>query len=118
MEFGFFDALNSREDAVAVWTVVFLVFVAIKIEGIGSSFLDVLRALAQPRLLALFGLAALYCAGLVYGARELDLWHTSALKETLYWFFLTGVVFSSGTRRTPRPRSTSRRFSAKPSGSR
>jgi hypothetical protein len=37
-------------------------------------------------LLVLFGTAALYAAGLVLLAERVGFWHTTALKETIYWF--------------------------------
>jgi len=87
------DFLNSREDALLVWSVVLLVYVLRKDpRGIGGSFAGVTRALLAPRLVLLFGSALTYSAGLVYLAWRLGVWHTAALKETIYWFFGTGVI--------------------------
>jgi hypothetical protein len=89
------DFLNSREDAILVWIVVGLAYVLRKdFRGIGGSFLATLRALLSPKLLLLFGSAALYVAALVYGASKLGLWHTSALKATIYWYVGTAVVLA------------------------
>ncbi|MEJ7792031.1 MAG: hypothetical protein WKF65_08690 [Gaiellaceae bacterium] len=89
------DFLNSREDAILLWTIVILGFVFYKdFRGIGGSFLAVFRSLMSPKLLLLFGSALLYSAVVVYGASELGLWHTSALTATIYWFLGTGVVLA------------------------
>lgn len=42
--------------------------------------------------MALYGTAASYCAVLVYAAQQIDLWHTTTLKATIYWFIGTAVV--------------------------
>ena len=40
----------------------------------------------------LFGSAFLFSSALLYGAKEVGLWHMSSLKATIYWFVGTGVV--------------------------
>src|SRR6266545_1544111 len=65
------DFLNSREDAILVWTVVILSYVIYKDpRGTGGAFLGVLRALLHPKLLLLYGSAILYSALVVYGAKQ------------------------------------------------
>jgi hypothetical protein len=97
---AFLDLLNAREKAIVLWFVALVVFAAIKSDGLGSSFLGVLRALASHKLLLLFGAAAVYSGGLVFFGNgglvffgnEVGLWHTSATKATIYWFFGTAVI--------------------------
>jgi hypothetical protein len=86
------DVLNAREKAILLWLVAIVVFAAIKSDGLGSSFLGVLRALAAPKLLLLFGAAAVYSSALVFLGKEAGLWHPSATKATVYWFFGTAVI--------------------------
>ncbi len=87
------DFLNSREDAILVWTVAIVGYAAWKDpHGIGASVAGVIRALAQPKLLLLFGAALLYVVGVVAGASRLGLWHASSLKATIYWFGGTAIV--------------------------
>lgn len=89
------DFLNSREDAILVWIVVGLAYVLRKdFRGIGGSFLAVLRSLLHPKLLLLFGAALAYSAALVYAANRLGLWHSTALKATIYWYVGTAVVLA------------------------
>lgn len=87
------DFLNSREDAILFWAVASVGYAAYKDpQGVGGAFGGVLSALLQPKLLLRFGSALLYSAAVVYAAEEVGLWHTTALKATIYWFFGTGVV--------------------------
>jgi uncharacterized membrane protein len=87
------DFLNSREDAALVCIAAVISFAVVKDpRGIGGSAYALLRAAVHPKLLLLFGSAALYSAGLVYAANEAHLWHSAALKETVYWFVGTGIV--------------------------
>jgi len=99
------DFLNSREDALLVWAVVIVGYAFFESpREIGGSFLQVVRAFLAPKLVLLFGGAALYCAVVIALASWLDLWHTSALKETIYWFVGSGLVLvGSATYATPDP---------------
>lgn len=90
---AFFDFLNGREKAIIIWVVMLVGFAAYKSDGgLGSSLGAVLRSIFLTKLVFLFGAAAAYCAALVLAANKLGLWHTSATKATVYWFFGTGVV--------------------------
>lgn len=86
------DFLDSREDAVAVWTAAILAYAFWKGVDAGRSVGDVGRALFQWKLLILFAVAGAYCAAVVVGAYTLGLWQTTTLKETIFWFFGSGVV--------------------------
>lgn len=89
------DFLNSREDAILVWTVAIVAFAVSKDpRGIGRSFLGVLQPLRGYKLLLLFGSLAAYSGLLLYGAREIGLWHAggSGIKAADYWFVGIGIV--------------------------
>jgi hypothetical protein len=87
------DFLNPREKAWLVWLLVILAFAFYKGgRDIGRSTWDTVRAATQPKLLLLFGIAAAYSAGVVYLASRFGFWHTSATKETVYWFFGTALA--------------------------
>ena len=89
------DFLNNREDAILLWTVVILAYAVKKdIRGIGGSFLSILRSLMQFKLMLLFGSVLLYSAVVVYAANELGLWHTGALKATIYSVLGTALVLA------------------------
>jgi hypothetical protein len=85
--------LNSREDALLVWTSLILAYAIFKSPGpILGSFFAVLRAFVHPKLLLLYGSTLAYCALVVYAAHDFGLWHWVALKETLYWVVGTILV--------------------------
>jgi Protein of unknown function (DUF2511) len=87
------DFLNSREDAALVCVAAVIGFAVVKDRrGIVSSAYALFKAALHPKLLLLFGSAAVYSAGLVYAAAEAHLWHSAALKETVYWFVGTAIV--------------------------
>lgn len=90
---AFIDFLNSREDANLLWTAIFLGIAAFKIPGVFRDFASLLRDSFLSKLGLLFGVALLYCVAIAYAANELGLWHRSALKATVYWFFVTAFIF-------------------------
>jgi hypothetical protein len=73
---------TSREMAVALWLSVALIFV---IRVAGKSLLAVLRALAQPVILRLLGVATAYLALLIAVFAYFDFWGLPNLKNTLIW---------------------------------
>src|SRR5215210_1554710 len=93
------DFLNTRELAALIWAAglvaLTIVLAARSRDGsISSSFVDVLRAFFLSRLVLAFGSAAVFCGLVVYAAERVGLWHLSTLKETVYWFALSGTVIT------------------------
>jgi hypothetical protein len=86
------DYLNSREDAILIWTVLILAF-AFSQNGraIAGSLWSVVCVLVG-KVLILFGLAAAYSAAVLILASRVGLFHASATKEAVYWFFGVGLV--------------------------
>lgn len=86
------DFLNSREDAILIWTALMLAFAFTKN---GRDIARSLWAVAQTllgKLLILFGLAVAYTTAVLFAASKAGLFHASATKEAVYWFFGVGVV--------------------------
>ena len=89
------DFLNSREDALLLWTLLILGYLVYKDpRGMGALAWHSICAFMIPKLAWLVGLAALYSAGLVLLAERIGLWHTTALKETVYWFIGSAVILT------------------------
>jgi hypothetical protein len=87
------DALNAREVAALLWLLALFGYGWWKGgRDVTSSAGGVVRAFFQWKLQLLFLSAALYCAGVVLLAAWAGLWHTTAAKETAYWFLTGGVV--------------------------
>jgi hypothetical protein len=93
---AFISFLDSREKAILVWTLLLLAYVLRKDRSIASSMLGVLRSMFAPKLAVVWITAAAYCAALVVAADLVGLWHTSAIKETVYWFIGSGAVLTGG----------------------
>jgi hypothetical protein len=90
---AFLDVLDSREKAGVIWLSLIVGYGTLENwNGVSSSARTTARAFLRWKLLLLFGTAALFCAGVVLAASWLGLWHTSATKETIYWFFTGGFV--------------------------
>jgi hypothetical protein len=93
--------LNSREKATVIWLVLLMIFVWRKDHSIGRSILNVIQALFAWKLAILWIATAAYTTAIIYAAYTLGLWHTTAIKETVYWFCGTGTVLV-GTATTER----------------
>lgn len=113
------DFLNSREDAIVVWSLAIITFALYKdSRGVGASIVAFVRAFFQHKLLLLFGGALVYSAGVVYVAYTFGLWHRPSMKETIYWFVgsaiaLAGTAVTDGARnRREIVRSVARRILA------
>jgi hypothetical protein len=84
--------LNSREKATVLWILVLTAYVWRRDHSIGGSIFSAVRALFAWKLTILWVAAATYTAAIICAAYELGLWHTTAIKETIYWFCCTGMV--------------------------
>jgi hypothetical protein len=96
------EFLNSREDAILIWAVLILAF-AFSQNGsaIASSLWSVVCALFG-KVFILFALAAAYSAAVLILANRLRVFHASATKEAIYWFFGVGLVLvGNATHATP-----------------
>jgi hypothetical protein len=107
------DFLNAREKATIIWGVLLLIYVWRKDRSIGWSFLRVFLAMFHPKLLIIWAATAIYTATLVFAAYTAHLWHTTALKETLYWFVATGAVLAGGATTAQFDRAYARRLARK-----
>lgn len=96
------EFLNSREKAVVIWTVIVLALLLWKYPSIVRPILSPVRDLFALKLTFAWVLAAMYTAALVLATRTSGLWHTTATKETVYWFFGAGLVLSGSAIATKR----------------
>lgn len=83
--------LNSRELASLIWLGLFLGFALTK-RDVRSSFLTVIKMLADPKI-AIPAIAYVTCiAALVWGAMRVGLWSQALLAATLLWFVFAGLA--------------------------
>lgn len=83
--------LNTREIAWAFWLTVFLIW-ALSKRTIRQSLYQVFRAALKPKLVTVFVFFVGYEIAVVYLLHKLGFWRTDLLKETIAWFFLSGLV--------------------------
>jgi hypothetical protein len=95
------DFLNSREDAILLWTVALLCYVTYKDAGWIKLMWPPLRTIFGSKLIVIFGFAALYSAGLVLFAERLGVWHSTSTKETVYWFGAALILVGKAIQSTP-----------------
>ncbi len=96
---------NNREIATAVWLIIF--------SGLGllhkqtrQSIFGVMKIALTPKLVFPFILLFIYSFLIVLFLRKIHLWSLSNLKETIYWFFFSGVIIAFGVvvdEKTERP---------------
>ncbi len=86
------ELFNNREIASGVWLLGLVVAVAAKSPDVRESFKQVLKVARNWKIVVSLVLLAAYtalCVALLYCCR---LWSSSMLKDTVYWFFLSGIV--------------------------
>jgi hypothetical protein len=89
------DLLNSREQAALVWIVVSAGLAFWEVPGIGAQLVVLTRSFLAPRLLlGIWIPATAFAVGVVYLAYRLGLWHTTSVRETLYWYVGVALVLA------------------------
>jgi len=87
------NIFNNREIATAVWFVMILCFILSKRE-IRKSVLGLLRTAFQTKILVLLILMMFYTFGMVFVLYKISLWNIFLLKDTIIWFFFTGIAMT------------------------
>lgn len=82
--------LSNRETAAAIWLLLFLAWVLSR-PKIRSPMIRALRLLCGPKLGVPILLTGLMTAGFVYVLYQMGWWTFSELKDTIIWFFLSGI---------------------------
>jgi hypothetical protein len=86
------NTLNSREIAVAFWTIAFVIG-ALSINGVRESAWKVAKHALVPKLIFVWLSLAAYAWLLVLPFRELGLWTTDLQKDTLIWFACSALAY-------------------------
>lgn len=76
---------TNREIAAYLWLGSFLAFMLLWKSEIRHSFVGVIQAFLKPKLLILFGLAAIYIIIWITVLHAVDLWALENLKTTILW---------------------------------
>jgi hypothetical protein len=84
---------TTREIAVAVWAIAAL-FATLTIKSARRSFIGLIRAASNWKLLLSAALLAGYTALFVRGLFILDVWESELLKDTILWFLFSGMALA------------------------
>ncbi len=82
---------NNREIATGVWLIILAIWIGQK-AGMRGAFSKLLKAFLHWKLILPVFLMAGYLALEVLLLRHWNLWDISLLKDTIYWFCLTGFI--------------------------
>lgn len=86
----YIDLFNTREKAVIVWLIIFLVW-ALSRENIRNSFLVFLKTLFQQKILLVIIALLLYTGLIVLIFSKVGIWEVALIKNTTFW--LVGTAF-------------------------
>jgi len=86
----YIDTFNNREKAIIVWLVIFLVWALLQ-KNVRSSFLGVLKALFQKKILTVLVAMLLYVGLVVFIFYKIQFWDVFLVKDTVFW--ILGVAF-------------------------
>lgn len=85
------NLFNNREIATGIWLVIAAVWAGRR-AGIREAFSKLPKAFFHWKIVTPIFLMAGYLSLEVWLLRQCKLWNMSLLKDTIYWFFLTGFV--------------------------
>lgn len=81
---------NTRELAIIIWTIFFIVFVSFKSKGIYRDFYNILKNAGA--LWKMFGSMLLYVSLCIFILYKFSWWNLDLLKITIFWFFGWALV--------------------------
>ncbi len=84
---------NNREIAAAFWGIIFLAWILPKKE-VRESLLRLVKAFFKLKIVLPFILLLTYSFLTVFFLRKVHIWELSNLKETIYWFFFSGMIIA------------------------
>jgi len=84
------NSFSNREISIFIWVVIFLVY-ALYNKKVRKSFVNLFKFAFQIKLIVPFVLLVAYVSVVVTFLKYVELWDTDLIKETLLWFFLSGI---------------------------
>jgi len=88
---NFFNMFSTREIALAIWFLIFLIFVC-RTKGVRGSIDGVIKAFFAKKLILVFSTLILYILILVFILSHIEFWDISLLKDTFLWLIFSGIV--------------------------
>ena len=86
-----FNIFSTREIALAIWFLIFLIFVS-RTKDVRHSIIGVIKAYFDKRLILSFSTLLLYIVLTIFLLSLIGFWDISLLKDTFFWFLFSGIV--------------------------
>lgn len=85
------DLFNNREIATGIWLVIAAIILGSS-KAVRESLAKVAKMFTHPKIAIPILLMAAYVGFEVFLCQQFNLWNISLLKDTLYWFLLSGLA--------------------------
>lgn len=86
-----FNIFSTREVALAIWVLIFLIFVS-RTKDVRHSIVGVVKAFFDRKLILAFSTLLLYILFIVFILSYIGFWDISLLKNTVLWLLFSGIV--------------------------
>ncbi|WP_165026124.1 hypothetical protein [Dysgonomonas sp. ZJ279] len=86
-----FDIFSTREIALAIWLLIFLIFIS-RTKDVRRSIAGVVKAFFVKKLILAFSTLLLYMLIVICILSSIGLWDISLLKDTFLWLLFSGIV--------------------------
>lgn len=86
-----FNIFSTREVALIIWFLVFLIFVS-RTKDVRHSIVGVIKAFFDRKLIVAFSTLLLYILFIIFILSYIGFWDISLLKDTVLWLLFSGIV--------------------------
>lgn len=86
-----FNIFSTREVALIIWFLVFLIFVS-RTKDVRHSIVGVIKAFFDRKLIVAFNTLLLYILFIIFILSYIGFWDISLLKDTVLWLLFSGIV--------------------------
>ena len=86
-----FSIFSTREVALAIWFLIFLIFVS-RTKAVRHSMIGVIKAFFVKKLILAISTLLLYIVFVIFLLSLIGFWDISLLKDTILWFLFSGIV--------------------------
>lgn len=98
---NFIDTLNGREKALMAWITIAIIFILIN-KKTRSVLLNVVKAFVNKKVFIPFVAMLVYSVVSIWILKQVGIWNTTLLKDTLLWLFGTATVLFLNTNEASR----------------
>ncbi|MFP4514385.1 MAG: hypothetical protein ACLFNO_00005 [Parcubacteria group bacterium] len=91
-----FQQFNTREIAIILWLLIFIIWILFQ-KDIRNSLFSVLKSLLQIKILSVIIVAIVYNGLIILFLAKIGIWEWMLLKDTIYWFIAVAFVLMMNT---------------------